>query len=618
MKKVLFWMGLALLLSACNREALNTDPAASPSGRHTIYAQVSETPESRVSITDAGTPEWQQGDAIALYDGTQFVTFTLTDATTGAFEGPEGNYTGLAVFPAEFAGSVSETGELTLNLPAEYQWKEGQTFAPMIAVSESDTFCFYPVSGLMKFTYTSIPADVTKLRFGSDSRINGAFAVGTPAPGTSVIAQVSAQSDPEKFATVKIPAGHPATMTFYLPLPVSETGYHGFSVSLSGDDGVPAAEIASSTTFSLTRNEMRRYKSKDCADALPAKIYLIGDCLDPSWGWSEENALVKGEGAVYTGSINLTQNGGFKMYLNNDWSATWLSIDETNSSSDNLIVVGGEAYKAAHGVGDTQVRLNNYGYVPGRYTMTVDLFAKRMTLEAEASGPDRLYLHGGCFSPKWDFSDDLTLDKTSTGIYEGDITIVEANSWEGFKIWTDKNWTKWYGAATNSTYDEIIIVDGAAYIAEQGIEDAQIYPVTLGYAPGKYHMTLNLNTMRLTMTLTGGDDDSGPEKYYLNGAAFDESWGWPFAEDRVVTKVSSGVYKGTAYMYLDHENRGFKIYGQMDWGPVVYSADLSSGSEFRILDEDNEQFYPYRHGYTTGTYEITVDFNQMRVFLEAE
>ena len=92
------------------------------------------------------------------------------------------------------------------------------------------------------------------------------------------------------------------------------------------------------------------------------------------------------------------------------------------------------------------------------------------------------------------------LSKTSDGIYEGDITIVEANSWDGFKIWTDKNWTKWYGASTDSTHDNIIIVDGKAYCDENNLEDAQIYPVTLGYAPGAYHFKLNMNTMRLTMT----------------------------------------------------------------------------------------------------------------------
>lgn len=445
MKKYFVILGMALVGAACERAALPTLPETE---MMTVYAALEEEaePEStRVSISDAGVPAWQSGDAIALYDGTQFVTFHLKDASTGAFEGPVGSYTGLAVYPAAIAGSVSSNGQLTLNLPEQYNWQEGQTNAPMIAVSTTDNFTFYPLAGLMKFTYTSIPADVTSLRFGTGSKVSGSFSIGSPLPGTSVISQDSAQSDPEKFITVNIPAGHPSTMSFYLPVPVSTSGYTGFSVALSADDGVPAAEITSTTSFTLGRHEMRRYKSKDCSSTLPAKIYLIGDCLNPSWGWSESNTLVKGEGAVYTGSINLTQNGGFKIYLSNDWSATWLSIDETNSASDNLIIVGGEAYKAAHSVGDTQIRLNNYGYAPGKYTMTVNLSTKRMTLQAETSGPAILYLVGSPFTWSWSF-DGTPLTRQSSGLYTAsDIAMDFGPGDYGFRIYTEYNvWNNLY------------------------------------------------------------------------------------------------------------------------------------------------------------------------------
>lgn len=611
MKKYFVILGLALLASACERAA-DVLPVGDTM---TIFASVPDD-EVRVSISDAGYSDWQEGDAIALYDGTEFVTFTLTDASKGAFTGPARSYTGLAVYPAAFASSVSVDGTLSLSLPAEYTWQEGQTNAPMIAVSDNENFIFYPVSGLFKFTFTGIPADATTLRFSADGRLNGTFDIGVPAPGTSVITRVNPSNDAEKVLTVALPSGHPAAMSFYLPLPVYESGYPGFSVSLASNDGVPAAEISSSNTVSLARSQMRRFVSTSCADALPEKIYLIGGCLSPSWSWSDGNALVKGEGAVYTGNIDIVNTQGFKMYLNNDWNATWLSIDETNSSSDNLIVVGGEAYKAAHGVGDTQVYPSAYGYSAGNYDVTLDLGAKRLTLSANTE-PSKLYLHGGCFSPSWDFSEALVLTRTASGVFEGDITIQDVENWNGFKIWTDQNWTFWYGASAESTKDNIIIVDGNAYCAETGATDAQILPLQYGYAPGTYHFLLNLNTMRLTLT-PGEESDPYLEKYYLCGAAFDESWGWNFSESWVLARVSKGVYTCTAYLYLDHDDRGFKIYGQADWGPIVYSADLSSGAEFCILEEDNEQFYPYRHGYTTGTYEIKADFNQMRVFLTAQ
>ena len=438
MKKYFAILGLALIAASCERSADVLLPAGETM---TIFASIPED-ALRVSVSDAGIVTWQEGDAIALYNGTEFVTFNISDVSKGGFTGPAGSYTGLAVYPASFASSVSVDGSLSLSLPAEYTWQEGQTNAPMIAVSDNENFTFYPVSGLFKFTFTGIPADATKLRFSADGRLNGTFDIGVPAPGTSVISRVNPSNDAEKVLTVALPSGHPDAMSFYLPGPVYESGYPGFSVSLASDDGVPAAEISSSNTVTVARGQMRRYVSTNCADALPEKIYLIGGCLSPSWSWSNDNALIKGEGAVYTGNIDVVNTQGFKMYLNNDWNATWLSIDEINSTASNLIVVGGEAYKAAHSVGDTQVYPSAYGYAAGNYDVTLDLGAKRLTLTAN-NEPSKLYLHGGCFSPSWDFSDDLVLSRTAAGVFEGDITIQDVADWNGFKIWTDQNWTFW-------------------------------------------------------------------------------------------------------------------------------------------------------------------------------
>lgn len=611
MKKYFVFLGMAMVGAACERAVLPTPPETE---RMTVYAALEESAEpaaTRVSISDDGIPAWQSGDAIALYNGTQFVTFNLKDASTGAFEGPVGSYTGLAVYPAAIAGSVSSDGQLTLNLPEQYNWQEGQTNAPMIAVSTTDNFTFYPVSGLMKFTYTSIPADVTSLRFGTGSKINGSFSMGSPAPGTSGISQESAQSDPEKFITVNIPAGHPSTMSFYLPVPVSTSGYTGFSVALSADDGVPAAEITSTTNFTLGRNEMRRYKSKDCSSTLPAKLYLVGDCLDPSWGWSESNALVKGEGAVYTGSINLTQNGGFKIYLSKDWSATWLSIDETNSASDNLIIVGGEAYKAAHSVGDTQIRLNNYGYTPGRYTMTVNLGTKRMTLQADDSGPDKLYMVGGCFSQSWTFSESLALVKGANGDYSasGIQMAFGDNNDVGFRIYTVKNdWSLCYTYG-NGGYGSNGI---QLYYHDMGGDPPQIFPGKYGYDDGTYDVSFNINTMVLTLTPSAA---SGPAQLYLVGSPF--TWSWNFT-GTPLARQSSGLYTASDIaMDFGSGDYGFRIYTVLnDWGLCYTYKDGgydSTGIQLAYHDAggDPPQIFPGHCGFSSGTYDLSFDISSM-------
>lgn len=111
------------------------------------------------------------------------------------------------------------------------------------------------------------------------------------------------------------------------------------------------------------------------------------------------------------------------------------------------------------------------------------------------------------------------------------------------------------------------------------------------------------------------DEDplTGPGKIYLSGSALSENGNLGFSEDNVLLNVSSGVFVGDVTLYLDHDDRGLKLYGQPDLSPKVWSADLSSGAEFRIVQGDNEPFYPHRFGYKLGFYRITADFNEMKV-----
>ena len=496
MKKLFVFIGIAALSASCGRSELpqtEDRQGVQPQEQQTmtIYASVAEEAVTMASISDAGITAWQTGDQIALYNGSSFVPFTLDDPATGAFSGPAGDYTGLAVYPAAFAGSVNGSGELTINLPSVYTWEAGQTYAPMIATGNPSSYRFYPVSGLFKFTYTDIPSDATAFHFTVPSRINGDFNIGVPSPGTSVISQVAAANDSEKTVAVSLPAAHPSEMSFYIPVPVSPSaGYDGFAVSITGNDGVPAAEVSSSTNYTVARSQMRRFKSKSCADALPSKIYLIGGCLNPNWDWSDDNALTKGSGAVYTGTIIIVNTQGFKMYLNNDWNATWLSIDEINSTSGNLIVVGGESYKAAHGVGDTQVYPGNYGYAAGTYEVTLDLSAKKLTLVPV------LYLVGSPFTWGWNFSG--TLVKTAPGIYEASDVAMDFGPGDyGFRIYTLKGKWEYCYTYKDGGYDATGI---QLEYHDAGGDPPQIFPGQCGFTSGTYDLSFNTTTMWLTLT----------------------------------------------------------------------------------------------------------------------
>ena len=497
MKKIFAILSFAAVLFAACQQAekpAEATPETLPEQETmTIYASLETPPATEASVSDAGVPAWQTGDKIALYDGSDFVEFSISNVSTGAFTGPAGTYTGLAVYPASAAVSVDGSGNLTLNLPGSYTWTEGQTNAPMIAIEDSGSWCFYPVCGMFKYTFSDIPSDATAFHFTVPSRINGDFNIGVPNPGTSVMAQVAASNDSEKTVAVSLPSPHPSEMSFYIPVPVSPAGYDGFAVSITADDGVPAAEVSSSANITVARSQMRRYKSKSCSDALPAKIYLIGGCFDPSWTWSDATALTKGAGAVYTGTINVVNSQGFKMYLNNDWNATWLSIDEVNSTASNLIVVGGEAYKAANGVGDTQMYPSAYGYESNVYDVTLDLSTKKLTLNR------RLFLVGSPFTWGWSF-DGTPMKKVSENVYRAADVAMDfgVDGWNGFRIYTKYEvWNELY-TYKDGGYDASGIT--LTYHDEWG-DPPQISPGQYGYANGTYDVEFNTSTLKLTLTV---------------------------------------------------------------------------------------------------------------------
>ena len=275
-------------------------------------------------------------------------------------------------------------------------------------------------------------------------------------------------------------------------------GYEFFPATAGYENGLYNVSVDLNTMqLSLTR-------TGDLPEEdLPNSLYILGNCVEWSWTFTG-TTLDKSSDGIYTAkNINMrfgtNENPlGFKVFLKeNQWSPYFAM--GSDATYENVTI---------QKVEDTDVPQfypGKLGYTDGVYdiSMTFNTMVASFTRLGDIPGgdlPDVMYLHGGCFNPVWSFDDNLVLTKTSSGIYEGDITIIEAESWDGFKIWTDKNWTKWYGASAASTHDNIIIVDGQAYCEETGSADAQIYPVTLGYSPGAYHFTLNMNTMRLTMS----------------------------------------------------------------------------------------------------------------------
>ena len=274
-------------------------------------------------------------------------------------------------------------------------------------------------------------------------------------------------------------------------------GYEFFPARHSYTNGLYDISVNLNTLkFTMTR------KGDLPPEDLPSTLYMLGGCFEWAWTFTgtplskDSENIYKANGVNMRFGTNENPNG-FKIFLAVDrWAPYYAMTDDSSMGNVKIRLVED---------GDVpQFYPGKLGYTDGVYNITMNFSTMKAdfvrTGDIPASEPSVLYLNGGCFNPTWDFSDDLVLNKTSSGVYEGDVTIIQAESWDGFKIWTDKNWTLSYGASADSTHDNIIIVDVEKYKQETGAADAQIYPVTLGYNPGTYHLVLNLNTMRLTMT----------------------------------------------------------------------------------------------------------------------
>jgi len=506
MKKTGYFILALLALVSCQTKEYTPVEEGLDGGVYKIVAKLSD--ETRVSITDGGKASWQSGDKIALYDGSSFVTFNLTDPATGEFSGPAGSYTGLAVYPADgvYAWSV-DAGNLIVDLPAAYTYAPGQTSAPMIAKAGTGetTFYFTAVSGLFKFSFSNVPDGVDTFRFATSEKVNGSFNLGVPAPGTTICEIDGAANDAEKAITVTIPAGlHADDMVFYIPAPVTNAGrkYAGFAVSLSAY-GVPSAEVSSSKTWELARHQMQRMKNVDCHNALPDRLYMVGDCLDKGWSFDVDQSLAKVAPGIYRASdVLLKTSGGFKIYFNADWSASWLSVDAENSGYTSetgfadLNLIGGEFYKAREGVGDTQIYLNGRGYyAPFSYDFEVNLNTRKFNVT-----PHKIYYVGGCVD-SWGLTESQMLTQTSPGVYECDLTIKDVEDWNGLQFYSmPEYWgASWAADVEHSTHSDIILTTRKEYKDAHGDTDPQFYPLQLGYTPGDYHLTLNFNTMRITL-----------------------------------------------------------------------------------------------------------------------
>ncbi len=243
-KKLILIAGIAIALAACTKNELRDDSATSEPVSWPSVITVATEPvvdsETKSVISDGGAFFWFAGtgktaEKLGIYTNAGFKVYTCTDAATGTFGGDlEGETPStVAVYPA---GQYSlSTKELTVKMPASYEYVAKLAKTPMIAqISGSiDNLAFKHIAALLKVSVANVPPTATQLVLETNENIAGDFEISdcTEAEAAITNAGGSGNSVTVNFAA----AGDFSDKDFFIPIPVGT--YDHFNLFLKDENG---------------------------------------------------------------------------------------------------------------------------------------------------------------------------------------------------------------------------------------------------------------------------------------------------------------------------------------------------------------------------------------------
>ena len=234
--------------------------------------------------------------------------------------------------------------------------------------------------------------------------------------------------------------------------------------------------------------------------------------------------------------------------------------------------------------------------------------------------PESLILLGSATPALWEMANGIEVAKTSDGVYTVENIDLRGSGNSGFKFYFSRNDGD-YRIQVDMVNEDFKDLTIKIVIAKEDSQD--IVPSRIaGYTDGQYKLTVNLNTLELTMERTGElSEITLPDKLYMQGDAVE--WGWKWNEENTLNKISDKVYeaKNIKLTFGDNNDCGFKVFiANGQYSPYYAMTGDSSEGNMKILEVtegDGPQIYPGQCGYEDGTYDITMDFNTMTITLTA-
>ena len=179
---------------------------------------------------------------------------------------------------------------------------------------------------------------------------------------------------------------------------------------------------------------------------------------------------------------------------------------------------------------------------------------------------------------------------------------------KGFKFYIEEDGSyPFYGQKIGGEFGQI----QTFAIANDG--DSQFYPLQYDYTSGIYPVSVDLNTMMLTLTRTGDVTEFDPESaLYILGDNMEN--GWEMVEANALLPVGENIYENTRIYLKPESSFKFDFY---DW--TEYIRDEAAGEYWTLKkkgDGDGDiRFIPGDQGFSEGYYTVRVDLNTLKVTL---
>lgn len=376
MKKIFIAIvGISLVAISCKKES-NIEVVTEPSV-HSISATFEET---KATYSDAGIFSWESGDQISYVvrsttgssptNKFNFYPYTTSNSGSSAsFSGsaPSGEWTAYdyAFYPYVYDGSkyynrlfipAATTLQAMLAGTIEAATDRFSGIIPMIgkktgtdASGKVENYHFYPVTGVLKVSFTGLPSNATQIRLDMPDNatypLNGTFNVDT----SREIPEIKASDcDGTKWGQKYINFTYASsTDAFYFPIPTGTIPAGKLKVSVADGTNV-LYSVTCTTDLVLTRGEITEVPNISIPSVSikftgthSAYVYFSGDVKKVSWTTAQNSGYTSRENQtnyVTTSGTEITLGDSYYNGIRYFGYSAYNDAEATRESDDSKVI----------------------------------------------------------------------------------------------------------------------------------------------------------------------------------------------------------------------------------------------------------------------------------------